>query len=269
MKRKIILSWALLGALSLLTLTFFSASACGPDEDIIQCNQFSWSRPSITPAPALPKPTEIVTNPLTDLAITFNNSQLTCILPDGSLSTNALGLGDQCILPPAPKLAPKPTAVVVAAVAPKEAAPKPQPKGDSLATAIDITDTWQTVPAASSLWFKTNNFTAPRTLQIYLDAYGKSGLDFAVYAPDQIATFSADTKPIGRGTPNKQMLEHDLIWSGGSRGALGTWYVLLSNRTPDPIQYKLSYNMAVTNKNCSSYWEFLPNGQYVYWTACN
>lgn len=143
-------------------------------------------------------------------------------------------------------------------------------KGDSPFTAIDITGNWDTVGPNKQLWFKTGTETSyPLRGAIALDAYGKTGIGFAVYSPEQANDLNVLTIPKGRGAYDKTIPTHDLIWTGGSPKA-GIWYVLLTNSNPVPVEYKLisTFN-ATEHKNCFQYWESINGGPLMLWTECN
>lgn len=153
-------------------------------------------------------------------------------------------------------------------------------RGDSPFSAITISgaDEWLTINASTKLWYKLGEKTSyPLHLQIWLDAYGRPGIGFSVFSPEQannLNILNVDTKPKGRGTPTKAT-GHDYLWEGGSANA-GTWYVLVSNDNSTPVQYKLNSSFTVTDhKNCYSYWEppdpdrrAMGETNPWWWTAC-
>lgn len=142
------------------------------------------------------------------------------------------------------------------------------PRGDGPATARDIADTWQFIDPDESIWFKMGEGIDPEHLDVWLDVHGNSGITFVVYAPDQMGDWSPVTKPKGAGAFNRFEVDHDLRWSGQA-AAGGTWYVVVHNANPAPIEYKLGYNRVVTpRKSCDSYNEFI-GSWYGSWTACH
>lgn len=143
-------------------------------------------------------------------------------------------------------------------------------KGGSPYDAIDITGVWDTIAPNKQVWFKTGVQTAyPLRGIIALDAYGKKGIDFAVFSPEQAGDLNVLTTPKGRGAYDRAIPTHDLIWNGGSPKS-GVWYVLLTNSNPVPVDYKLISTFSATeHKNCFQYWEYLPSGAYILWTECN
>ena len=204
-----------------------------------------------------------VVNPgSTDFVITPS-----CYLPDGSSPTNALGIGETC---PPPFLPPR----VVKTVAPPTLAPtlaatasitKTQPKGDSPNAARTMSGEWEIIDAKASIWYRIdngNNFY----LDVWMDTYGRPGVTFAVYSPEQLNNLSATTAPKGRSAAIKTDTTHDWWWKGAQ--AVGIWHVLVTNTTLTPMQYRISNKQSTEQRNCRSYWEYLPTGQYVYWTAC-
>ncbi len=142
-------------------------------------------------------------------------------------------------------------------------------KGDSPFTALDFFEDWQTIDGNKVIWYKLGEKTSyPIGMQIWLDAYGRSGIGFSVFSPEQTNDLNVATIPKGRGSLNKSVA-HDLVWSGGSPNA-GTWHVLVTNSNPTPVQYKLYSSYLVKDpKSCNSYWERLgPTQALVWWTAC-
>ncbi len=171
-----------------------------------------------------------------------------------------------------PTPTPKPTVAAVApkpqATAPKVAA-APQPKGTSQADAIPVEDKWQTIGPHSYVWYKIDIGNVNHVLDIWMDANGMGNVGFAVYSNYQADMgLGVDTQPTGRGSKNR-FFSNDLRWSGRApRG--GTWYVLVNNNNEFAVPYKVGANITEMDpKNCHSYWEYLPSGAYVYWTACN
>jgi hypothetical protein len=165
---------------------------------------------------------------------------------------------------------PIPTKVAAAKEAPT---PTAMPKavvqhGTYPADGMEPTDTWQTIAPNSSLWFKIGGGINPQHFDVWLDTHNQDGVNFAVYSPEQYQDISTGVPPKGRGSANKSDLRHDLWWIGQSPVG-GTWYILLTNKTPMAVAYKLGYNRVETpRKKCDSYWEPL-GGSDVYWTACN
>lgn len=161
-------------------------------------------------------------------------------------------------------LIPRPKVVaVVAAVKLPITAPQPPPSpkhGTSPGDAMDPNDSWQTIGANQSLWYRLGEDTISRVhLDVWLDANGKGGIGFAVYSPEQMNDISNSTVAKGRGTANRNNLTHDLSWSGQAPAG-GTWYVLVTNSNATPFSYKLGYNRVVTGprQGCSGpYVEYL------------
>ncbi len=149
-------------------------------------------------------------------------------------------------------------------------------RGLSPFTAIsfsELKDEWLTINANSRLWFKLGEKTSyPIGMQIWLDAYGRPGIAFAVFSPEKsnnLNTLNEDTQPTGRGSLTKAV-GHDLNWDGGSANS-GTWYVLVTNTNSTPVQYKLNSSLNVKDhKNCRAYWEHIgsPDSPLVWWTWC-
>lgn len=188
----------------------------------------------------------------------------------GSLTASACEPGDddpfRCITlrPPKARLTakatPRPT------TAPAVALAVLTQKGSSPSDAMDPADTWTTIAAGTGVWYKIGGGKNPMHLEVWLDAYGKDGIGFSVYSPEQYTELSQATPAKGRGTVNKADLRHDLWWIGNAPAG-GTWYVLVTNTNSVPIAYKLGYNGAANaQRDCTGpYWEYLPNGAYVLW----
>ncbi len=244
-------------------------SACDPDDP--DADPLGINCRTVKPVPSV-EPTRAGKNGLTtsngstNLAnIADPSLPLECLLPEGESSMNALGVASQCTWTPVQLRAVKvlPTPPTVKANVPTPA--RVQPKGDSPFSAMTMTDQWQTIEAGARQWYKIdngNNFY----LDVWLDAYGRGNLTLAMYAPEQTNHLSPDLPPKGRGGPVKNEPTHDLYWSGAY--ATGTWYALVTNYNTVPVQYRIGTKQSSTDRNCVSYWEFLPTGQYVLWTDC-
>lgn len=246
----------------LLPTTIPSAVACNADGTNCPATPTA-VRPSVpaTSVGSLPITGTVsanVTSPLAAPAL-----PLACLLPTGDEISNALGVSDTCSSVPVQVrmvkavATPAPTARAVA-VAP------PLPKGDSPATARPITDESHTIEAGGIIWHKIDN-KSNFFLDIWLDASGRGGITFAVFAPEQTNGLSVDTQPKGRGATAKND-PRDLIWKGAN--AMGVWHVLVRNHNPFPVQYKLGTMQSTTERNCVGFWEWLPTGQYVWWVDC-
>jgi hypothetical protein len=274
MKVKIILPIVLLAGVILLSLSFSSVFACDPeDQDAldsagVMCRATSIPKPvpvATSVALALPNTLAVGTGSSPASNMTDKPLPLTCLLPEGEGATNALGVADACAWAPvqirAVKVVPTPIPTVKANV---PAAPLSQPKGDSPGAAMEMSDTWRTLEPGAMHWYRVdngNNFY----LNVWLDAYGKSGITFAMYSPDQRNVLSVDTPPKGRGAPIKNDPSHDLFWAGSQ--AAGVWYALVRNYNSVPVQYRINYRQATEDRICRSYWEWI-GSSYVYWTAC-
>ncbi|MBI4785978.1 MAG: hypothetical protein HY782_02900 [Chloroflexi bacterium] len=161
-------------------------------------------------------------------------------------------------LPTVPKVAvaPKPTAVPAVVAVNRGAGPH---------DALDISDAWQTLDPGASIWYKIGSGINRQRLEVWLDAWGKSGIAFAAYSPEQMGDWSPATPAKGRGTPNRADARHDLWWVGQAPAG-GTWYVLVTNINPVPVSYRLGYNRTETEqKDCTEpYFEHI-NGVGVIW----
>lgn len=246
----------------LLPMTIPSVLACDPDKG-------DWT--NCPPTPTVVRPATVVGSTTITSTARMNVASmpidstlpLACLLPVGDAVSNALGISNLCSVVPVQvrvvKAVPTPAPTVKAvAVAP------PLPKGDSPATARPINGDLHTLDAGGVAWYKIdngNNFF----LDVWLDASGRGGITFAVFAPEQINGLSVDTQPKGRGAAAKND-PRDLIWKGSY--AMGVWHVLVRNHNPAPVQFKLGTMQSTTDRKCVSYWEWLPTGAYVLWTDC-
>jgi hypothetical protein len=157
-----------------------------------------------------------------------------------------------------PRAEPKPVAMSKAAPKPVATSVANARRGGSPYDALAPTDSWQTLEAGASVWYKMGDGIDRQHLDIWLDAYGKGGIGFAVYAPDQMNDLSSNP-PKGRGAYNKAEPSHDLYWSGQAPAG-GTWYALVTNYNSFAVSYKLGYNRVITGRRegCSApYWEWL------------
>jgi hypothetical protein len=241
------------------------AAACDPVKgDLLGCP----ATPSAVSSGALGQGAASAPSPGTAKTIGVESNatafSLPCLLPDGDESSNALGVAGSCTSIPVQVRAvkvlptPVPTKVSVAAAA-------PQPKGDSPFTAMPVTGATYTLEPGRVHWYKIdngNNFF----LNVWLEAGGRGGITLALYAPEQANGLSVDTQPKGRGAPVKNEPTVDLLWKGSY--ATGVWHALVRNYDPFPVQYKLGTQQSTTERNCISYWEWLPTGAYVLWTDC-
>ncbi len=157
---------------------------------------------------------------------------------------------------PAPKAAPKPEPTAV-----------PAPKGDSPAASLSPDGNWRTISPATSVWYKVGESIGAQAIDVWLDANGRQGIGFAVYGPNQMNPYTPD-RPVGRGTFNRNMPDHDLHWSGKYL-IPGAWYAVVTNNTGDALPYRLGSDQQDKGaRNCIGYWETLSTGQYVYWVDC-
>lgn len=161
-------------------------------------------------------------------------------------------------VPPTPTPAPT-------QVAAKQVAETTMRGGDSPAHALELSPDFQMINPGGQVWYKIG--ADGSHMDVWMTTYGQPGLGFAVYAPNQDLS-APETQPKGVGTyPNND--PNTLRWSGGSFTQKGTWFALVTNTSSRPLSYKLESNQSKVEKNCHSYWEWLPTGLYVYWTACN
>jgi hypothetical protein len=164
--------------------------------------------------------------------------------------------------PPPPTPTPAPAPVLVAT---KLTAATAQKSGDSPENAMEVPEDFVKINPGSRLWFKIGSDGSH--IDVWMTTYAQPGLGFAVYAPNQDLG-APETKPKGVGTyPNSD--PNTLRWSGGSWTQRGIWYAVVTNTSDKALSFKLSSNQFLVNHNCHSYWENLPSGEYVYWTACS
>ena len=140
-----------------------------------------------------------------------------------------------------------------------------QPRGDLPAMVREMTGNWETIPPGGQVWYRVNNENNPY-LDIWMDTYGRPGVTFAVYSTEQMNAWIPATPPKGRSAENRSDPSHDWCWKGAQ--AMRIWHVLVTNTTTTLMQYRIDYKQSTEQRNCRSYWEYLPTGAYVYWTAC-
>ncbi len=96
---------------------------------------------------------------------------------------------------------------------------------------------WDWIAGNSSVWYKMDDGHSLQ-VQIWVFANGQTGLLLDVYAPEQKDLYGS--KPIGRGSLNKNYPGADLFYSGRS-SAYGIWYAKLTNTTNAPVSYSFRY----------------------------
>ena len=279
MQIKMIFSFAILFALGFLCLNVLPAFACEPEGDNLANGLKDPRCRLVLPANRAQQPARTVGggapviasagNPVVNGGVVNPGSSdyvITpgCYLPDGASPTNALGVGETC---PPPFLPPRATKVPAAipTLTASTVITKTQPKGDSPYTARTMTGEWETIAPGEQIWYRINNENN-FYLDVWMDTYGRPGVSFAVYSPEQTNNLSAATAPKGRSAAIKTDTTHDWWWKGAQ--ATGIWHVLVTNTTTTPMQYRIDYRQSTEQRNCRSYWEYLPTGAYVYWTAC-
>lgn len=171
------------------------------------------------------------------------------------------------VVPAAPVVLPAPT------IAPTPVPAAPQViahwAGSSPADALEANGAWQTLDSRASAWYVVGTAVGTGVrMEVWLDASDISGLDMSIYAPNQLDNLNGSAA--GHGTTDK-FAPGRLHWSGGGSSAVaGNWYARISNSGSSSVQYKVtSDQQQIAPKNCESYWEYLPSGAYVYWTACH
>jgi hypothetical protein len=128
-----------------------------------------------------------------------------------------------------------------AAAQPVPAAPAPAIPG-SLdpynAPAPSATEVY--IKPLSSVWYSADD--RGRRLSIWMNANHQSGLEVAIYAPDQTDVWN--TRPIGVGAPGQGF---DFFWTGRSR-MKGTYRIRITNTNDFSVPYTLGAQ-AVSDKN--------------------
>ena len=153
-------------------------------------------------------------------------------------------------------LLPSPTAIAT-----------PTPRGDRPETARTITDTWSSIDPHASIWFKTDDSTGYREIELWVDTPSQGALGLSILSPDQMDSWW-NAKPIGRGSNNPGEPGHALTWIA-AYARDGIWYAILQNNSDAAVSYRLYGNFASTaTKSCHGYWETL-NGGPIYWIDCN
>lgn len=271
MRTRSLLVFLFLGLILFLS-SLNSALACDPDTgDTLDCSFVPMGSPTSTAESAsnasnLSGDKQVAASVNGSFTASNGNAAslpLSCLLPDDTGLSNALGIPDIC--PAAPvrvstiKVAPTPVPAPKVAIA----AVPPSPKGDSPASAKTISDVLQTLEPGGVHWYKIDN-GKNFYLDVWLDANGQSGITFAMYSPEQTNGLAVDTIPKGRGGPAKNQ-PHDLLWKGSF--ATGVWYALVRNYNPTPIQYKLGIQQSTTDRNCVGFWEFVDGGP-IWWVDC-
>jgi hypothetical protein len=152
------------------------------------------------------------------------------------------------------KATPAPVAVVSAA------------HGTGPSDAPEAKDAWETIGPNTTVWYKIGGGIDRQHLDVWLDAYGKPSISFAVYSPEQMSDWSPATPPKGRGASNRADPSHDLFWTGQAPAG-GTWYVVVTNGNAAALPFKVGYNRVLGGREgCGdAYWEYFPNGAYVLW----
>jgi hypothetical protein len=143
-----------------------------------------------------------------------------------------------------------------------------KPRGDGPATARDIADAWESLPGGASVWYRMGSGPNPQHFDLWLDANGKGGINFAVYAPEQMGDWSPATSPKGRGAFNRTAPDHDLRWSGQAPAG-GTWYAVVTNGNPDALTYKLGVIRVETGRrNCGDPYNEMIGSNPAVWQLC-
>ena len=198
------------------------------------------------------------------LLLVSNSTASACGPVDFDSPPSAIWCAVRAVTPVPATPTPTPAPVVAAAVA-KPVAEKAVAGGDSPADALELPEGSQMINPGGRVWYKIG--ADGSHMDVWMTTYGHPGLGFKVYAPNQ-DPLAADSEPKGVGTyPNND--PNTLRWSGGSWRQKGTWYALVYNNSSTAASFKFESNQSKVNKNCYSYWEWLPTGQYVYWTVCN
>lgn len=140
-----------------------------------------------------------------------------------------------------PSSTPQPTATLESTATPTAVPVAMVQPGSNPDVAQVPTGTWQFIPPGATRWYKM--YVLGLQLDVWLDANRATGLSLAIYAPDQTDLYG---KPIGRGSFNKFIQEHDLYWTGAS-SAGGYWYAVVTNSSQATLPYLLNYKRTVNS----------------------
>ncbi|MBI3537032.1 MAG: hypothetical protein HY070_05690 [Chloroflexi bacterium] len=139
--------------------------------------------------------------------------------------------------------------------------------GKSPEDALEANDFWTPITAKSILWYQMPYSNNPLRLDVWLDAWGKSGVTLAIFSPDKEKELWT-AKPTGNGAFNKAEASHDLFWSGETI-VKGTWYAKITNNNNDTVDHKVGYKRKGILRDCVQYWESIIPGTFTFWTLCN
>jgi hypothetical protein len=119
--------------------------------------------------------------------------------------------------------------------------PLPVAAGANPENALNITGNWVTLQPGASLWYGFQYTGDKSQIQVILNDQGQSGLALGVWTPARIAQMEAgqSVKPIGYGSPNKDVPAADLFWAGNFDIA-APYYVQVENNSSNSIAYSLS-----------------------------
>lgn len=119
----------------------------------------------------------------------------------------------------------------------------------------------QTIAPNATLWFyfdyipnsgssgrfgsRRGRGNTPTPANVALDAGHVTGIQFSIYAPDEISNWLNDpsTPPAGQGTPYRDLLTndivHDLYWSGGFKTP-GRYFIVVTNSNSFAVPFQLT-----------------------------
>ena len=134
---------------------------------------------------------------------------------------------------------------------------------------------WQTIKPNSTKWYSIQNGNLFWYTVLWLDAKNKDLLmnrsfELMSYSPEQEKELIADglgVRPKGRAWPTKYDAVHDFLLT--SKHTYGTWWFVLRNDNPNPLEYRLTYWRAPDTRECGSvYDEINAFGQWIKWQDC-
>ena len=133
------------------------------------------------------------------------------------------------------------------------------PTGGSPLDPLMVPTDWSNIAANTTVWYyfdyggstsgggfgSRGGGSGKSKVNITIDANGVSGIQFAVYTPEQGKDWLRDQSiaPVGRGSPYRDTstgnIARDLYWSGAFNTG-GRYFVVVANTTANPISFRLS-----------------------------
>jgi hypothetical protein len=114
--------------------------------------------------------------------------------------------------------------------------------GTGLGDALPISGAWAPLAVGQQVWyaFPYNGDGSEVTVRMAADQ--SNAASFSVWTPDEARQFALDstTQPVGRGSEDDS-LGGDQVWAGNFNNG-GTYYVVVTQTGPVPVNYQLSIN---------------------------